>query len=51
MGHKEIAFLETHMQYDLKNYICSIYISTTDLESDIANYAFEVSNGTDGVRT
>ena len=39
------------MQYDFENYIYPIYFSTTDLESDISNYAFQVSNGTDGVRT
>jgi len=51
LGYKQIAFLETHMQYDFENYIYPIYFTTTDLESDITNYTFQVSNGTDGVRT
>ncbi len=28
-----------------------IYFSTTDLESDITNYTFQVSNGNEGLRT
>jgi len=51
LGYKQIGFLEKHMQYDFENYIYPIYFSITDLESDISNYTFQVSNGTDGVRT
>ena len=51
LGYKQIFFLETHMQYDFENYIYPIYFSTTDLESDILNYTFQVSNGADGVKT
>jgi hypothetical protein len=51
LGYKQISFLETHMKYDFENYIYPIYFSTTDLESDILNYTFQVSNGTDGVKT
>ena len=51
LGYKQITVLETHMEYDFENYMYPIYFSTTDLESDIANYTFQVSNGTEGVRT
>ena len=39
------------MTYDFENYIYPIYFSTTDLESDISNYTYQLSNGTDGERT
>ncbi|MCF6308242.1 MAG: DUF6090 family protein [Flavobacteriaceae bacterium] len=51
LGYKQISVLETHMQYDFENYIYPIYFSIADLESDISNYTFQVSNGTEGVRT
>ena len=51
LGYKQITYLETHMQYDFKNYMYPIYFNTTDLESDISNYTSQVSNGTEGVRT
>lgn len=51
LAYKQISFLETHMQYDFENYIYPIYFSITDLESDISNYTFQVSNGMAGVRT
>jgi len=51
LGYTQITFLETHMQYDFDNYMYPIYFKITDLESDISNYTFQVSNGTEGVRT
>ncbi len=51
LGYKQISVLEAHKQYDFENYIYPIYFSITDLESDISNYTFQVSNGTEGVRT
>ena len=51
LGYKQITFLETHMEYDFKNYMYPIYFSITDLESDISNYTSQVSNGTEGDRT
>ena len=38
------------MEYDFENYIYPIYFNITDLESDITNYNFQVSKGTEGVR-
>ena len=51
LGYKQISFLERHMTYDFENYIYPIYFSTTDLESDISNYTYQLSNGADGERT
>ena len=51
LSYKEIEFIESHMYKDFENYIFPIYFSTTDLESDISNYTYQVSKGSQGVRT
>jgi len=51
LSYKQIEFIESHMYNDFENYMFPIYFSTTDLESDISNYTYQVSNGTQGDRT
>ena len=51
LGYKQIEFIESHMRHDFENYLYPIYFSITDLKSDIANYTFQVSKGTEGTRT
>jgi hypothetical protein len=50
LGYKQITFIETHMEYDFENYMYPIYFKITDLESDISNYAYQESEGTEGAR-
>jgi hypothetical protein len=51
LGYKQITFIETHMQYDFETYMYPIYFKITDLESDILNFAYQESKGTEGVKT
>jgi hypothetical protein len=50
LAYKKIDFIENHMRHDFENYIYPIYFSITNLKSDISNYTFQVSQGTEGVR-
>lgn len=51
LSYKQIEFIESHMYNDFENYMFPNYFSTADLESDISNYTYQMSNGTQGDRT
>ena len=51
LNYKQIEFTENHMRHDFENYMYPIYFSVTDLKSDITNYTFQVSKGTQGTKT
>ena len=51
LSFKQIEFRESHMYNDFENYMFPIYFSTADLESDISNYTYQVSKGTQGDTT
>jgi hypothetical protein len=51
LGYKQIIFLEEHLTYDFENYLYPIYFSISDLKSDIGNYTFQKSKGTEGVNS
>jgi len=51
LSFKQIEFRESHMYNDFENYMFPIYFSTADLESDISNYNYQVSKGTQGDTT
>ncbi|MBK5262865.1 MAG: hypothetical protein JJE17_09905 [Peptostreptococcaceae bacterium] len=50
LGYKQIEFIESHLRHDFENYLYPIYFSITDLKSDITNYTFQVSEGTEGTK-
>jgi len=51
LNYKQIEFIEIHMRHDFENYLYPIYFSITDLKSDITNYTFQLSKGTEGTKT
>jgi len=50
LNYKQIEFIERHMRQDFESYLYPIYFSITDLQSDITNYTFQVSKGTEGTK-
>lgn len=50
LGYKQIKILEIQMQHDFDNYMYPVYFKITDLESDLLNYTFQMSKGTEGVK-